>query len=235
MSDVLAHKTRTCPYCGAPIKPGVNTAIKRDGLASLRDVAGKTELVAPAPGQAVAAARPTTSGQAVASFLFAVLGAGLGAIPALVLGARARREIQWSGRHIGGLRWAVAGQVLGGIQLAVLVVIALILLWNGGEERALPPTPDGPLPVTQVFAEDGLVSDVSARKSGDLVSVSFTLRMRADECKAYALPDHGQRVAGLLEPGVHTITITRSGSATEAYLSCNRPLEDLIAQGRNAS
>jgi hypothetical protein len=86
MSDVLAHKTRTCPYCGAPIKPGVNTAIKRDGLASLRDVARKTELVAPAPGQAVAAARPTTSGQAVASFLFAVLGAGLGAIPALVLG-----------------------------------------------------------------------------------------------------------------------------------------------------
>ena len=220
MSDVLAHKTRTCPYCGEPIKPGVKAPTERIGLASPRDAAGMTELVAPAPGEAVVAAGPKTSGQAIASFLFAVLGCGLGAIPALVLGARARTEIQWSGRHIGGLRWAVAGQVIGGIQLTALVVIALILLWNGGEERALPPTPDGPIPVTRVFAEDGLVSDVSARKSGDLVSVSFTLLMRADECKAYALPDHGQRVAGSLEPGIHTITITHSGSATEAYLSC---------------
>jgi hypothetical protein len=234
MSDVLARKTRTCPYCGEPIKPGVKAAIEWNGLASPRDVAGKTELVASAPGQTVAA-RPKTSGQAIASFLFALLGVGLGAIPALVLGVRARREIQQSGRHIGGLGWAVAGQVLGGIQLTVLVVIALIFFWNGGGERALPPTPDGPIPVTRVFAEDGLVSDVSARKSGDLVSVSFTLHMRADECKAYALPDHGQRVAGLLAPGIHTITITRSGSATEAYLSCDRPLEDSIAQGRNTS
>jgi hypothetical protein len=72
--------------------------------------------------------RARTNSSAVGSFLFALLGGGLGAIPALVLGARARREIRDSNGAMRGEGWAFAGLAHGGLQVVVLSVVLVAVL-----------------------------------------------------------------------------------------------------------
>lgn len=97
MGQVAATGTKPCAYCGEPIRAEAQKC---------RYCGEWLDGQAPSPGS-VETARPPgakTSRRAVASFLFALLGGGLGAIPALVLGTQARREIRDSRGAIKGDR-----------------------------------------------------------------------------------------------------------------------------------
>lgn len=253
MKDIVSHATKRCPHCGEEIKAAARkckwcaewlTDVESGASVSSTDEALRGRADSPAPGHVVSQTAPVydgpspphqetqppaTSGLAIAAFLFAALGGGLGAIPALVLGARARRNIHESDGHLRGDGWAIAGQVLGGIQLAILLVIALVVLGNSeGDRAALPSpalTPDGPILISRHFSDDrGFVENISASKSGERVRVSFHLYKPAAWCTAYTETPGGGLLHEAsewdLEAGSHTIAVGGSGAAGRAWLAC---------------
>jgi hypothetical protein len=119
MGQDVATGTKPCAYCGELIRAEARKCRFCgewfDDGASLA-----------APVRAARPPRAKTSGLAVASFLFALLGGGLGAIPALVLGDRARQQIRESNGSMSGEGWAIAGLVLGLLQLAFFAIIVLV-------------------------------------------------------------------------------------------------------------
>jgi hypothetical protein len=86
------------------------------------------------------AQRTKTNGLAIASLICALFGAGIGSIPALIFGYRARKQIRASDGAERGEGLAVAGITLGWIQVAVIVgigIAALILATPTPGEKAL--------------------------------------------------------------------------------------------------
>ena len=177
----MTSGSKPCIYCGEQIRPDAKKCrycgewFETSEPTSQPAHAAAPSVSAPTPSPP-ASPRPRTSGRAIASFLFAVLGGGLGAIPAIVLSNQARREIKGSGGSVGGKGWAEAGYYLG---LAQLIIIGLVLiaigLANGSSSSSssrpapsLPPaTPDGPVPV---YVKEGAVS-ATATKRGDVLTI----------------------------------------------------------------
>jgi hypothetical protein len=132
------------------------------------------------------------SGRAVASFLFALLGGGLGAVPAVVLGTSARREIRASDGRIRGEGWAYAGLILGWLQIGVLslfLVLFLVTREHGSaspDRSPAPRTADGSVPVRVDGTEPGLVSGESAVMSAGRLMVTFSVTKPA-ECWVYSV------------------------------------------------
>jgi Domain of unknown function (DUF4190) len=100
--ELIRAEARKCRFCGEWFDDGAELA---------------------APARAAGPRQVQTNGLAVGSFLCAILGGGLGAIPALILGVKARRQIRDSNGSMSGDGWAVAGLVLGWSQVAVLSVV----------------------------------------------------------------------------------------------------------------
>lgn len=80
-------------------------------------------------------AHQKTNALAIASLLCALLGALIGAIPAVIFGFNARRQIRESKGAERGDGLAIAGIVVGGIQIFFLVVVGMLLI------KAAQPTP----------------------------------------------------------------------------------------------
>jgi hypothetical protein len=70
-----------------------------------------------------------TSGKAIASLVFSILGSGIFSIVGLILGYQAKREIDESGGRITGRGLALAGIIIGwiGLALAVLGIVLIIV------------------------------------------------------------------------------------------------------------
>jgi hypothetical protein len=86
----------------------------------------------PSPGSATPYPVPTTSGKAVASLVLGIVGLALcgpfAAIPAIIVGRSAQREIDASGGWQTGSGLATAGIVLGWIEVALMVAALFLVL-----------------------------------------------------------------------------------------------------------
>ena len=71
-----------------------------------------------------------TSGKAIASLIFSILGSGIFSIVGLILGYQAKREIDESGGRITGRGLALAGIIIGWVGLA-LTVLGIVLIIVG--------------------------------------------------------------------------------------------------------
>lgn len=78
-------------------------------------------------------AKSGTNGKAIASLVFSILGAGIFSIIGLILGYRAKREIDESGGAQGGRGLALAGIIIGWVTLAGTILWAIILIAAGGD------------------------------------------------------------------------------------------------------
>ena len=83
--ELIRAEARKCRFCGEWFDDGAPLA---------------------APARDAGPRRAQTNGLAVGSFLCAILGGGLGAIPALILGVKARRQIRDSNGSMSGEGWA---------------------------------------------------------------------------------------------------------------------------------
>jgi uncharacterized membrane protein len=117
-----------CPNCGTENAEG--STICQSCGASLSALAAQPT--------AQAAVRPApTSGLAIASLVFGILGLTLlptlGSVVAVILGYMAKSEINSNARKLEGGSLATAGLVLGyvGLGLALLGIVAVILGWLG--------------------------------------------------------------------------------------------------------
>jgi hypothetical protein len=92
----------------------------------------------PPPAAPYGGGAPTSSGKAVAALVLGILGlvscGPIAAIPAIVVGRSAQREIDASGGMVTGRGLATAGVVLGWIEVAVMVLgaLAVALLYAFG-------------------------------------------------------------------------------------------------------
>ena len=92
----------------------------------------------PPPAAPYGGGVPTSSGKAVAALVLGILGliscGPLAAIPAIVIGRSAQREIDASGGMLTGRSSATAGIVLGWIEVALMVLaaVAVALLFAFG-------------------------------------------------------------------------------------------------------
>jgi hypothetical protein len=94
-----------CPYCAERIMPSARKCrFCGEWLDRRSDLEPSTNDSVPLPSP-----QAKTSGRAVASFALALLGGGLGAIPAVVLGSKALKEIRASSGHLRGEGWAYVG------------------------------------------------------------------------------------------------------------------------------
>ena len=73
-------------------------------------------------------AKSGTNGKAIASLVFSILGAGIFSIIGLILGYRAKREIDESGGAQGGRGLALAGIIIGWVTLAGTILYAIVVI-----------------------------------------------------------------------------------------------------------
>lgn len=71
---------------------------------------------------------PQTNGLAIASLILGLFGLGVGHVLALVLGYRAKRQIEEPGSNQRGRGLAIAGIVLGWIGVTLMAILAVVLL-----------------------------------------------------------------------------------------------------------
>ncbi len=80
-----------------------------------------------AEGQ-VAQTGERTSGKAIASLIFSILGSGIFSVVGLILGYQAKREIDESGGRITGRGLALAGIIIGWIGVAFTVLLIILFI-----------------------------------------------------------------------------------------------------------
>ena len=119
VSQLETTKTKSCAFCGELIRA---EAKKCRYCGEWFDDGAPLA----APVRAAGPPRAKTNALAVASFLLALLGGGLGAIPAVILAGRARRQIEESNGSMSGDGWALAGFILGRAQI---IFIYPVILW----------------------------------------------------------------------------------------------------------
>jgi hypothetical protein len=109
--------SRFCPHCGSALTQ-VPGAGQPTGAFPVQPA--DATLTGPAP----------TSGEAIASLVLGVAGllCGVTAIPGLILGMRALRDIRSSGGRLGGKGLAVAGTVVSGVVLALMAVSIVVII-----------------------------------------------------------------------------------------------------------
>lgn len=205
---------RRCPFCAEPI------------LAEARKCRHCGEWLSdtsPSPQRMISAISPAPrqSGLATASLLLALLGGGLGAIPAVFLGYKARREIADSRGRLKGDGWALAGLVLGWIQIAAIgTILALGAIVSLNAPDIAPLSPDGEFPVTRVA---GPVVNASAVKEGERITYVFTLTQDVDECAFYTRTSigssHVNRTSSM-DRGTHTLTFVNRRGTPPVSIAC---------------
>jgi hypothetical protein len=123
VSEIREHLEEALRQYPAGDQAAVHNALER--LGSPEEIAAAA--ADPAPGQP-AGAVSQINGLAIASVVLAVLWfAGLGAVLALVLGYRARRQINHSAGSQTGSSLATAGIILGWIGIAIVVTVVILI------------------------------------------------------------------------------------------------------------
>jgi Domain of unknown function (DUF4190) len=152
--EQIRRDAKKCRYCGewfddsGPTSPQALPDLFDHPRLPLRNLespshssAAPPTSVAPPPtttGPAPAAqGKPPVNGFAVASLVLALVGLGVGSILALIFGYKAKDSIDKSDGGQSGRGIAIAGIVLGWIQVAALVVIGIMIAIS-----ASIPTPD---------------------------------------------------------------------------------------------
>lgn len=202
---------------------------------SVRGWSGEPTGAAPAPagvgGTGPATAGSTfpatkTSALAIWSLVLAVLGCFMG-IPSIVLGHMARSEIARSEGRLTGGGLALAGLIIGYIELAAFVIFAIFTLWTASQENFYG--------ATAPAAEPEYVSAAYDVSQGNL-------RQLAQACIIHAhrhggrLPDtldevrdvFGEQFAAIMDLP-HTPEIETDGYALVPGLRTSRPLATIIA------
>jgi len=237
MGQVAETGTKVCPYCSERVRAeAVKCRFCGEWFQDRTQPETAANRQSPPLENHDARPRPEahTSGRAIASFLFALLGGGLGAIPAVVLGRQARQEIRNSEGSIKGDGWAYAGLVLGWTQLAVLGVVALVMMGNALSGSSAPPlgsnvpthdgNPDGHIEVQVDEAnQPGLVGSASAVRDGGFVYVKFTITRRPilGTCDGYTNPDGGHYSERFItDPGEYRLRIHGSEETRSVLLIC---------------
>lgn len=137
------------------------------------------------------------SGLAVASAACALVGGGLGGIPALILGHRARHQIHESNGGIRGEGWALLGMVLGAAQT---LAIGLVLMFAAYQYLNRPIVPDlirvkeGPIDMEVEDRAQVVFSDsVESVKEDGVLTVKFSIS-RDSPCRVFVYDSNGRRL-----------------------------------------
>src|SRR5215813_13562178 len=121
-AEAIQDDARICPYCRTNLTTNVYAPPPAQPVAA--------PVQASLPGDAYPAAAPQTSGKATASLIAGiaayVIAPFVGAIVAIVLGHLGLSEVRKSAGRLKGDGMAIAGMVLGYVQVAGLPLIMII-------------------------------------------------------------------------------------------------------------
>lgn len=235
----MTATTRTaCRYCGEAILP---EARKCRFCGEWLDRMPTAPSAPRAESQAWSKPPAEMSGKAVASLLCAILGGGLLGIPAIALGRSARSDIRRASGKLKGEGLALAGQILGFAQTALIgIVLAVSLLTALSHspphqtqplwKQDKPVRPNGPIPIDNSSYPAEYASNASAMKTGDNIVFTFTLAGTAD-CRFLLYPADGSNLSRMefdrsLPAGVNQVALSRNDGRVAltsfAILACLR-------------
>lgn len=233
---VNSTTTRSCPACAEEIKAAAkkcrfcgewfNTPAKVGS-------ADSTDTIA-----APKSDRRSTDPHAIWSLLCALLGGGLLSIPAVLLGASSRRRITRSGGGLKGNGLAIAGMVIGGLQVALIggvIIFASATGRFGSNDSAGvyvgpyvgPVVPEGRMEEEIQMTSNPLgVSSLSASKVGNTVVFDFVLE-KPGWCGAGVRDARGGNSGETIRAfgGANRITVQLLGELTPfhfLHLTCSK-------------